>query len=130
MSAQRRAQYEAHGQGLLLSAPKVPTGFVVTSTATPPKRLRVRSGAPTASGTREYVYLHHVLLLPELSRNKPRTLLALQAADLKVSIRGSAMVRPEVQEREDGALQVRAWPTSELILQVARQKLLPWLPAR
>ena len=30
-----------------------------------------------------------------------------QAADLKVSIRGSAMVRPEVQEREDGALQVQ-----------------------
>ncbi len=38
----------------------------------------------------------------------------VQAADLKVSIRGSAMVRPEVQEREDGALQVRCTRTGRI----------------
>jgi hypothetical protein len=33
-------------------------------------------------------------------------MLELQASDLKLSIRGSAIVKPEVAENEDGSLQV------------------------
>lgn len=105
-----RGQIVALGPGLQLCAPKVPASFTVSNSSG--ARLKARHANMHAFNC---LVLNIACLckpsptcnLDACSTCPPHQSVVLsQAADLKVTIKGSAAVKPEVRERKDGSLEV------------------------